>query len=118
MRNRRRPLLGVELSGATYRNDAAADAYATDGDDRAHVAAVAEWSEWGVNEEWARSLARLIGGDPYQSGGNIWVVLFRRPDGRFVVIGEDGVDIYESADHYDRYYEAGQPEPDCVTWCA
>ena len=49
---------------------------------------------WGVTEEWARSLAMLLGGEAYQSGGNIWVVLFKRPDGRFVVIGDDGADLY------------------------
>jgi hypothetical protein len=44
------------------------------------------------------------------------VALFQRSDGRFVVVGDDGADIYESADHYERYYEAGQPEADYVYW--
>src|SRR4051812_29008971 len=66
-----------DLGGATYRSAAAVEAYAADGDDRAHVASVAEWSGWGLNEEWATHLARLIGGEAHQSGGNIWVVLFR-----------------------------------------
>jgi hypothetical protein len=105
-----------ELGGATYRSAAAVDAYAADGDDRAHVVASAEWPAWGVNEEWATQLSSLIGAEAHQSGGNIWVVLFERPDGRLVVIGDDGADIYQSADHYERYYEAGQPEPDYVYW--
>src|SRR5262245_5893989 len=65
-----------ELGGATYRSAAAVDAYATDGDDRAHVEVAAEWSGWGLREEWATQLASLIRGEAYQSRGNIWVVLF------------------------------------------
>jgi hypothetical protein len=105
-----------ELGGATYRTAAAVDAYATDGDDRAHVEVVAEWSGWGITEEWATQLARLIGGEAYQSGGNIWVVLFERSDGCFVVVGDDGADLYESADHYERYYDEDWPEPEHVFW--
>jgi hypothetical protein len=105
-----------ELGGATYRNAAAVDAYAADGDDRAHVAAVAEWSLWGVNEEWATGLATLIGGEAHQSGGNIWVVLFERLDGRFIVVGDDGAEIYESAEHYEQYYDKEWPEPEFAYW--
>jgi hypothetical protein len=107
-----------ELGGATYRGAASVAAYAVGGDDDAHVEAVAEWPHWGVTEEWTQPLANLLGGEAYQSGGNIWVVLFERPDGRFVVIGDDGADIYQSADLYERYYEAGQPGPEFVYWTA
>jgi hypothetical protein len=105
-----------ELGGATYRSAEAVDAYAADGDDDAHVEAVAEWSLWGVNEEWATRLARLIGGEAHQSGGNIWVVLFQRRDGRFVVVGDDGAELYESADHYEKYYNGDWLEPGYVYW--
>jgi hypothetical protein len=105
-----------ELGGATYRSAAAVDAYAADGNDDTHVDEVGEWSGWGVNEEWATRLACLIGGEAHQSGGNIWVVLFERADGRFIVIGDDGADLYESAEHYEQYYEGDWPEPNFVYW--
>ena len=104
-------------AGWAYRNREAYDAFQTEGGD-SRVLATGEWPDWGVTEEWARPLANLLGGEAYQSGGNIWVVLFQRPDGRFVVIGDDGADIYRSAEHYERCYEAGQPEPEFVTWSA
>jgi hypothetical protein len=102
-------------SGWAYRDRAAYEAWQASGDDSGVVAA-GEWPHWGVEEGWARSLAGLLGGEPHQSGGNIWVVLFQRSDGRFIVVGDDGADIYQSADHYERYYEAGQPEPEYVCW--
>jgi hypothetical protein len=105
-----------ERGGATYRSDADLEAYSIDGDDRTHVAIAAEWPRWGLSEEWARPLASLIGGEAYQSGGNIWVVLFDRPDGRYVVVGDDGAELYESAAHYERYYERTSPEPAYVYW--
>ena len=107
-----------ELGGATYKNAAAVAAYAADGDDASHVNEIAEWTTWGVNEEWATRLAMLIGGEAYQSGGNIWVVLFKRPDGRFVVIGDDGAELYDSTDHFERYYDKDWPEPGYVYWTA
>lgn len=111
-----RVVLLDELVGATYRYAAAVDAYAADGDDRANVDAAAEWPIWGVNEEWATGLAALIGGEAHQSGGNIWVVLFERPDGRFIVVGDDGAEFYDSADHYESYYDGNWPEPGFAYW--
>ena len=32
------------------------------------------------------------------------------------VVGLDGADIYQSSDHYERYYEDGSPEPEFVYW--
>jgi hypothetical protein len=102
-------------AGWVYRDRAAYDAYHRDGDPDAIVDS-AEWGEWGVRESWAAPLARLIGGEAHQSGGNIWVVLYRRPDGRFIVLGDDGAEIYESAEHYERYYDGDRPEPGFVYW--
>jgi len=64
----------------------------------------------------ARALAGLIGGEAYQSGGNIWVILYPRKDGKFIVVGLDGADIYDSAAHYERYYDGDWPEPEFVYW--
>jgi hypothetical protein len=105
-----------ELGGATYRSAAAVDAYAADGDHGSHVDVVTEWPLWGVNEEWATGLASLIGGNAHQSGGNIWVVLFQRRDGRFIVVGDDGAELYDSADHYETYYNGNWPEPGFSYW--
>jgi hypothetical protein len=91
-------------------------AYGADGDDRSHITASAEWPSWGLSETWARNLASLIGGEAHQSGGNIWVVLLQRADGRFPVVGDDGVDLYQSAEHYQRYYESDWPEPEYAVW--
>jgi hypothetical protein len=104
-----------EDGGATFESEEAITHYAEDGDEK-HITFCGEWNEWGICEEWATSLARLIGGQAFQSGGNIWVVLFERRDGRMVVIGDEGVDLYESAEHYDRYYEVDWPEPEFVSW--
>lgn len=105
-----------ELGGATYKSAADLDAYGADGDDGAHVDEIAEWAAWGVNEDWATRLAMLIDGEAYQSGGNIWVVLFKRPDGCLVVVGDDGAELYESTDHFESYYDGEWPEPRYVYW--
>jgi hypothetical protein len=102
-------------AGRVYRDRDAYESYHRSGNPEGVVDA-AEWPSWGVTELWATSLSRLLGGEGHQSGGNIWVVFYERPDRRFIVIGDDGADIYESADHYERYYEAGQPEPEFVNW--
>lgn len=102
-------------AGWVYRDKEAYLAYHRDGDPEAVVDS-AEWSEWGVTESWANALARVIGGEAYQSGGNIWVVLFKRPDSRFIVIGDDGADVYESEKHYESYYDGGWPEPESIYW--
>jgi hypothetical protein len=104
-------LLFDEDAGAIYRDEAAC--WPGDG---AGVLDAWEWGDWGVTEDWATGLAALIGGEAWQSGGNIWVVLYQCPDGRFVVIGVDGADIYQSKDRFERYYEGGEPEPERVSW--
>jgi hypothetical protein len=62
-------------AGWVYRDRKEYDAYHEAGDSAAIVDA-GEWPRWGPSEPWADSLAGLIGGEPYQSGGNIWVVLY------------------------------------------
>ncbi|WP_435008054.1 hypothetical protein P12x_005323 [Tundrisphaera lichenicola] len=106
-----------EDAGAVYFDEHACwIGYHTLGDDARGVVDAEEWIDWGITELWASGLATLIGGTPYQSGGNVWVVLFERQDGRLAVIGDTGAEIYQSRDHYERYYEADQPEPERVEW--
>ncbi len=80
------------------------------------IAASAEGMQRGVSEMWASKLAALIGGEAYQTGVNIWLVLFRRPDGRFIVTENDGAEPYRSAEHFERYYDKDWPEPECFYW--
>jgi hypothetical protein len=46
----------------------------------------------------------LLGAEPWQSGGNIWVVLYRRLDCGFVVVGDNGTEVYQSEKLWNDYY--------------
>lgn len=41
-------------------------------------------------------LARLLGGQPWQSGGGIWLVVVRRADGRVVAVSDEVIFEYRS----------------------
>lgn len=58
--------------------------------------------EVSMNEKQAKAVATALGGDPWQSGGGIWVVVIRRTDGRLVVISGDAVCEYEDESSFDR----------------
>lgn len=47
-----------------------------------------------MDEEKAESLAKLLGGETWQSGGDIWLVILRRADGRIVAISDEVVAEY------------------------
>ena len=47
-----------------------------------------------MDEEKAEALAKLLGGETWQSGGDIWLVIFRRPDGKMVAISDEVVCEY------------------------
>lgn len=49
-----------------------------------------------MSEAQAISLAAIIGGEPWQSGGDIWLVLLTREDGAVVVFSGDAVCEYEN----------------------
>ena len=55
-----------------------------------------------MTEKDAVILADVLGGEPWQSGGDIWLVLFRRGDGRLVVLSDDAVTEYENDDAFDQ----------------
>ena len=92
------------------------DAFAADGDDRTHIADTAEWTDCGITKGWSTQLARLIGGEVHQSGGNVWVVEYARPNDRFVVAGADGAEVHQSPVHHDCYYDGDWPEPEDGYW--
>ena len=60
----------------------------------------------GLNETTAPQVAQALGGEAWQSGGGIWLVLVRRKDGRLVVISDDVVGEYAS----EADFEAGKAD--------
>ena len=47
-----------------------------------------------MDEEKAESLAKLLGGETWQSGGDVWLVILRRADGKIVAISGELVAEY------------------------
>ena len=47
-----------------------------------------------MDEEKAEALAKLLGGETWQSGGDIWLVILKRSDGRIVAISDELVAEY------------------------
>ena len=41
-----------------------------------------------MDEEKAEALAKLLGGETWQSGGNLWLVILKRSDGKVVAISD------------------------------
>jgi hypothetical protein len=63
---------------------------------------VQEWGAGDGSEEWARKLSMLLGSEEYwHSGGGIGLVFYRRPDGRFAVIGLESGAVYGSYAEFD-----------------
>ena len=54
-----------------------------------------------MEEEQANAIAEALGGETWQSGGDIWLVLVRRPDGHLVVLSDEVVCEYESHEAFD-----------------
>lgn len=55
-----------------------------------------------MDEEQAQQVAEALGGEPWNSGGEIWLVLCRRGDGRIVAISDDVVCEYANEDALDN----------------
>ena len=49
-----------------------------------------------MEEEQATSVANALGGDVWQSGGDIWLVIFRRADGHVVVVSDEAICEYSN----------------------
>ena len=47
-----------------------------------------------MNEMQATKIAEILGGPAWQSGGDIWLVLFERSDGKVVALSDDVVCEY------------------------
>jgi hypothetical protein len=62
---------------------------------------LSEQGENKMDEEQAAAIAEALGGEPWQSGGDIWLVLVHRRDGHLVVISDEVVCEYESQEAFD-----------------
>ena len=51
-----------------------------------------------MDEEKSEALAKLLGGETWQSGGDMWLVIIRRPDGKIVAMSDEVVAEYDSED--------------------
>ena len=54
-----------------------------------------------MTEEQARGLAEILGGDPWQSGGDMWVLLKKTGDGRVISITDECVVEYASEEAHE-----------------
>ena len=54
-----------------------------------------------MNEMQAKGVAEALGGDEWQSGGDTWLVLFRRSDGKIVVLSDDAVCEYDGEEAFE-----------------
>ena len=100
-------------AGWTYRDRRAYASYQRSGDAEA-VAEAQEWRQWDGGEQWALGLSFILGSkECWHSGGGHWLAFYRRPDGRFVVIGAESAGVYADRAEYDadvygekaEYYE-------------
>ena len=55
-----------------------------------------------MNEEQAEKVAEALGGSTWQSGGDIWLVLFEKADGKLVVLSDDVVCEYDDRDSFEE----------------
>ena len=57
--------------------------------------------EAGLNEKTAAQVAKALGGEAWQSGGGIWLVIRRRKDGSLVVLSDEAVCEYRSEEAFE-----------------
>lgn len=54
-----------------------------------------------MNEKQAKMIAKVLGGRTWQSGGDIWLVLFEKADGKLVVISDEVICEYANQEAFD-----------------
>jgi hypothetical protein len=59
-----------------------------------------------MDEKKAKALANLLGGETWDSGGDIYLVLVKRKDGKVVAFSDETVCLYADEDAL----ESGEPE--------
>ena len=55
-----------------------------------------------MNESQAIQLAETLSGEAWQSGGDIWLVLLRREDGKLTVLSDEVVCEYENEESFEN----------------
>jgi hypothetical protein len=55
-----------------------------------------------MNEKQANVVADALGGQAWQSGGGIWLVLLRQGNGKLVVISDEAVCEYDDEQHFEE----------------
>jgi hypothetical protein len=55
-----------------------------------------------MDELRAKAVANALGGESWQSGGGIWLVLLRKDRGRLVVISDEAICEYEGEASFDQ----------------
>lgn len=55
-----------------------------------------------MNEEQAKAIAKVFGGRTWQSGGEIWLVLIDKKDGKLVVISDEVICEYSNQMDFDN----------------
>jgi hypothetical protein len=54
-----------------------------------------------MTEDEAEMVAKALRGEPWNSGGGIWLVLFHRADGSITVLGDDAINVYSDQVAFD-----------------
>jgi hypothetical protein len=55
-----------------------------------------------MDEKQAKMMAKALGGDTWQSGGDVWLVLKRTSDGRIVSFSDESVVEYASETDFEE----------------
>ena len=64
-----------------------------------------------MNEQKAKKIAQIVGGNAFQSGGDIWVVIIKKKKG-IAVISDECVSHYTSEDTFVE----GEKPLDSAAW--
>jgi len=55
-----------------------------------------------MDEKKAKAFAKVLGGNPWQSGGNIWLVVMDTSDGRVITFSDEVVIEYQSREAFEN----------------
>ena len=55
-----------------------------------------------MDESQATKITEILGGETWQSGGDIWLVIIHRKDSHIVVISDDAICEYTSEEEFEK----------------
>jgi hypothetical protein len=61
-----------------------------------------------MSEEQAKAVAEALRGETWQSGGDIGLVVFRRADGKVVVLSDEVVKQYDDEEAFEEDQSSGE----------